>query len=54
MLLQEDPAAKGPDLIRAMQTKRFKDVMVVQSITDTDEAWRKGMYFYIQSSFMFN
>eukprot|EP00049_Salpingoeca_infusionum_P023239 m.11053 g.11053 ORF g.11053 m.11053 type:complete len:506 (-) comp5663_c0_seq1:2869-4386(-) len=38
---QEDPDALGPDGVRDIQRKRFKDVEVVQRISDADAAWRE-------------
>eukprot|EP00045_Choanoeca_perplexa_P010177 m.101780 g.101780 ORF g.101780 m.101780 type:complete len:510 (+) comp15184_c0_seq1:71-1600(+) len=37
---QEDPEALGPDGVRDIQTKRFKNVEVVQEISDVDKEWR--------------
>eukprot|EP00052_Salpingoeca_macrocollata_P030868 m.321200 g.321200 ORF g.321200 m.321200 type:complete len:504 (+) comp25113_c0_seq1:160-1671(+) len=41
---QDDPKAVGPDQVREMQKKRFKDVAVVDRIIAADEAWRKCRY----------
>eukprot|EP00730_Choanoeca_flexa_P001373 TRINITY_DN10606_c0_g2_i1.p1 TRINITY_DN10606_c0_g2~~TRINITY_DN10606_c0_g2_i1.p1 ORF type:complete len:551 (+),score=163.73 TRINITY_DN10606_c0_g2_i1:99-1751(+) len=37
---QEDPEALGPDGVRDIQEKRFKNVEVVQEISDVDQEWR--------------
>eukprot|EP01147_Barroeca_monosierra_P007697 gene7697-7729_t len=38
---QEDPDALGPNGVRDIQKKRFKDVSVVDSIISEDEKWRQ-------------
>lgn len=41
---QEDPEALGPDGVREIQRKRFKNVEVVQQISDLDQQWREALF----------